>query len=104
PITTRPADAAVPGPARELLAALARRYALVGCVSGRQATEARRIAGVEGIVYVGNHGLEVLAPGASEPALDPGLGARAEAAARFVAGLDPARLADAALAVEDKGP
>ena len=104
PITTRPAYAAVPGPARELLAALARRYALVGCVSGRQATEARRIAGVEGIVYVGNHGLEVLAPGASEPALDPGLGARAEAAARFVAGLDPARLADAALAVEDKGP
>lgn len=104
PITTRPGDAAVPPETRELLAALAERYALVGCVSGRQAAEARRIAGVEGIVYIGNHGLELLEPGASEPTFDPAVASLADAAMRFVSGLDAERLADAALAVEDKGP
>ena len=40
---------------------LAGRYALVACVSGRTGEEAARLVGVEGVVYVGVHGLE-LAP------------------------------------------
>jgi trehalose-phosphatase len=35
------------------------RYALVACVSGRSGREAERIVGVEGIRYVGEHGLEL---------------------------------------------
>jgi trehalose 6-phosphate phosphatase len=57
PIVDRPEDAAVPEPARALLRGLAVRYALVGCVSGRPEDDARRVVGVDGIVYVGEHGL-----------------------------------------------
>jgi trehalose 6-phosphate phosphatase len=59
PIVARPEDAAVPPEARAELARLAGRYALVGCVSGRAGADARRIVGVEGIVYAGSHGLEL---------------------------------------------
>jgi trehalose 6-phosphate phosphatase len=63
PIAPRPEDAQVPGEARAEVARLAGRYALVACVSGRTGDEARRMIGVEGIRYVGSHGLE-LAPDA----------------------------------------
>ena len=64
PIVSRPEDAQVPDETRSLLRGLAARYALVACVSGRSSTDARRIVGVEELVYVGTHGLE-LAPGAA---------------------------------------
>src|SRR5664280_3302596 len=64
PIVPRPDDARVPDETRSLLRELAARYALVACVSGRSCAEARRIVGVEELVYVGTHGLE-LAPGAA---------------------------------------
>jgi trehalose 6-phosphate phosphatase len=64
PITSRPEDARVPDETRSLLRGLAPRYALVACVSGRSSTDARRIVGVEELLYVGTHGLE-LAPGAA---------------------------------------
>ena len=79
-------------------------FGIVGCVSGRPALEARRLVGVEEIAYVGNHGLELLLPGDGSPRLDPSLEEGADAAPRFVAGLDPARLAGAELRLEDKGP
>src|ERR1051326_2744916 len=59
PIVERPEQAAVPARARELLEALGERYALVGCISGRRAVEARRLVGIEGIAYAGNHGFEL---------------------------------------------
>jgi trehalose 6-phosphate phosphatase len=59
PIVPRPEDAQVPEETRELLRRLGGRYALVACVSGRAGEDARRIVGVEEIVYVGNHGLEL---------------------------------------------
>src|SRR2546423_9055136 len=62
PIAPRPEDAAVPEPTRALLRRLERRYALVACVSGRRALEARRLVGVDSPTYVGHHGIEVLAP------------------------------------------
>ena len=61
PIVQRPGDAAVPEEARRELERLAARYALVACVSGRTGEDARRLVGVEGVRYVGSHGLE-LAP------------------------------------------
>jgi trehalose 6-phosphate phosphatase len=63
PIAPRPGDARVPDEAREEVARLAERYALVACVSGRTGEDARRMVGVDGVRYVGVHGLE-LAPDA----------------------------------------
>jgi len=57
PIVDRPEDAAVPEPTRALLRRLAARYALVACISGRPEDNARRVVGVDGLVYVGEHGL-----------------------------------------------
>jgi trehalose 6-phosphate phosphatase len=59
PIVPRPEDARVPAETRGELRRLAGRYALVACISGRPADEARRILGVDGIEVVGEHGLEL---------------------------------------------
>jgi trehalose 6-phosphate phosphatase len=64
PIVARPDLAAVPEDARAEVRRLAGRYALVACVSGRTAEEAARLVAVDGVVYVGVHGLE-LAPEAA---------------------------------------
>jgi trehalose 6-phosphate phosphatase len=104
PIVARPEQAAVPAQAREILRRLSERYGLVGCLSGRRAVEARRLVGVEGIAYAGNHGLELLRPGEEAPRLDPALAGREGAAADFVAGLGDEALAAAGLRLEDKGP
>lgn len=58
PIVERPEDAAVPAEARAEVERLAGKYGLVACVSGRPAADARRLVGLEGIEYVGVHGLE----------------------------------------------
>jgi len=104
PIVPRPEEAAVPARASEALRRLSARYGLVGCVSGRRAEEARRLVGVEGIAYAGNHGLELLLPGEEEPRLDPALAGREGDAAAFLAELGPSALAAAGLRREDKGP
>jgi len=61
PIVQRPDEAAVPEDARREVGRLVARYALVACVSGRTGDDARRLVGVDGVRYVGSHGLE-LAP------------------------------------------
>lgn len=104
PIAPRPEQAAVPARATKLLARLSERYGLVGCISGRRAEEARRLVGVEGIAYAGNHGLELLLPGNDGPRLDPSLQGREHDAADFVSELDAEALAEAGLRLEDKGP
>jgi trehalose 6-phosphate phosphatase len=57
PIVDRPEDAAVPEETRSLLRDLRHRYALVACVSGRTEADARRVVGVDELVYVGEHGM-----------------------------------------------
>jgi len=104
PIVERPEQAAVPRRAGEALERLSGRYGMVGCISGRRAEEARRLVGVDGIAYAGNHGLELLLPGDEAPRLDPSLRGREAGAAQFVAGLDAEALAEAGLRLEDKGP
>jgi trehalose 6-phosphate phosphatase len=63
PIVDVPADAAVPAETKAELLRLHGRYALVACVSGRPSPDARRVVGLDELVYVGEHGLE-LEPGA----------------------------------------
>jgi trehalose-phosphatase len=104
PIVSDPAAAAVPDEARELLDRLAGRYALVACVTGRRALDARRIVGSDAIVYAGNHGLELLEPGSAEPTPAAAVAGHARAAREFVEGLDDDDLAAVGLDVEDKGP
>jgi trehalose 6-phosphate phosphatase len=60
PIVPRPEDAAVPWETRAELARLARRYALVACVTGRVGEDARRLVSVDGVEVVGEHGLELV--------------------------------------------
>jgi trehalose 6-phosphate phosphatase len=57
PIVAEPGAAAVPEATRARLRELAARYALVACVSGRPEDDARRVVRVDGLVYVGEHGL-----------------------------------------------
>jgi trehalose 6-phosphate phosphatase len=104
PIVERPEQAAVPARATELLTALAARFGLVGCISGRRAREARELVGVEGVAYAGNHGFELLLPGETEPRLDPAVRGRERQATEFVSSLDRESLDALGLRQEDKGP
>jgi trehalose 6-phosphate phosphatase len=104
PIVERAEDAAVPAAAREALAALSERYALVGCISGRRAEDARRLVGLDTLAYAGNHGLELLLPGEGAPRSDPSIDGREAEAAEFLAALDGERIDGAGLRREDKGP
>lgn len=83
-IVARPELAAVPEATKIELRRLAARYLLVACISGRAGADARRLVNVDGVVYVGNHGLE----------LDPGAATMAERIAAFRKAV--------ALPVEDK--
>ena len=60
-IVPRPEDASVPEDVRAELRRLVSRYALVACISGRPGEDAARIVGVEGVRYLGEHGLELAA-------------------------------------------
>src|SRR5215216_2905958 len=104
PIVSDPEDAAVPIPTRDILRALAARYALVACVTGRRALEARWIVGADELVYSGNHGLELLRPGETEPELDPSVAQDARRARDFVLDLDAEDFSAAGLRLESKGP
>ena len=70
PIVQHPDDAHMPESTRRPLIEVARRYGVVACVSGRRASDARRIVSLGSIAYLGSHGSEVLRPGATAPELD----------------------------------
>jgi trehalose-phosphatase len=103
PIVQDPADAGVPEPTRELLRSLAERYALVGCLSGRRALDARRVVGLNELAYSGNHGFELLLPGEEEVRPDPSLDGHESDAPKFVAALDRSELERVGIRTEDKG-
>jgi trehalose 6-phosphate phosphatase len=73
PIVRHAADAHVPEATRALLIEIAKRYRVVGCISGRRAATARQIVAIGTIAYVGNHGGELLRPGATRPEVDSDL-------------------------------
>jgi trehalose 6-phosphate phosphatase len=104
PIVERADEAALPDEAREVLVRLIDRYGLVGAVSGRRAADVRQLVDLDGLAYAGNHGLELLLPGESEPSPDPSLAGRENDAAIFLGAVEAERLDGAGLRVEDKGP
>ena len=87
PIAPRPEYASVPNDTRQILTDLsALPDVRVVVISGRSADDARRLVGVPRVWIIGNHGIEVAAPGAEEPtareAVAAYAGPIAEAAAR----------------------
>lgn len=85
PIVRHAADAHVPEATRSLLIEIAKRYGVVGCVSGRRAATARQIVAIGTIAYIGNHGGELLRPGATRPEVDPEVAAWTERVRQFAA-------------------
>jgi trehalose 6-phosphate phosphatase len=70
PIVEQPDDAHMPETTRRPLIEVAKRYGIVACVSGRRASDARRIVSLGSIAYLGSHGSEVLRAGTIAPELD----------------------------------
>lgn len=102
PIAPRADEAVVPQSARELLARLSSSYGLVACISGRRASEARRLVGIGTIAYAGNHGYEQIPPRAVGPVMSPVLAGHDGDARRFITSLDEHRLRSVQLRIEDK--
>src|SRR5271167_483250 len=103
PIVRHAADAHVPEATRGLLIEIARRYHVVGCVSGRRASTARQIVAIGTIAYVGNHGGELLRPGATSPEVDPRLADWTERVQAFAAREFTAERVRLRVRHEDKG-
>ena len=70
PIVEQPDDAHMPETTRRPLIEVAKRYGIVACVSGRRASDARRIVSLGSISYLGSHGSEILRAGTIAPELD----------------------------------
>jgi len=63
PIVSHPEKAILPEETRALLLALKKNPKfLLAIVSGRSLKDIRKLVGLKGVYYVGNHGLEVFAP------------------------------------------
>jgi trehalose 6-phosphate phosphatase len=89
-------------PARGAAAALdglARRLSVVAIVTGRSATDVRRLSGIDGALVVGNHGIEWLPPGSAQP---EAVEARPQIESRLAAAL-AAVTAAAGTEIERKG-
>jgi trehalose 6-phosphate phosphatase len=104
PIVERAEEAQVRQDTALLLGRLARRYAGVGCISGRSAAEARRLVGVGGIAYAGSHGAELLPPGAVQPRVNEAFKSWEGRVNAFAAERDRPDLRRLRVRIEDKGP
>jgi trehalose 6-phosphate phosphatase len=104
PIVRRADEARVSQETSLLLSRLARRYGLVACISGRSATDARRLVGVGRIAYAGSHGAELLEPGASRPRANPDFASWEGRVKGFAAERDTPELRRLRVRIEDKGP
>jgi trehalose 6-phosphate phosphatase len=103
PIVEHAGDANVPEATRHLLIALARRYGMVACVSGRRAKEARAMVSIGTISYIGSHGAELLRAGWTEPVLDPVVEDWARRIQDFGREADTPDLRRSRVRLEDKG-
>jgi trehalose 6-phosphate phosphatase len=104
PIVQRAEDAKVRQDTALLLGRLARRYAGVGCISGRSAAEARRLVGVGGIAYAGSHGAELLPPGATVVRVNDSFKSWEGQVKAFIGERDRSDLRRLRVRIEDKGP
>ncbi len=103
PIVEHAADAHVPEITRQLLIEVAKRYRVVGCVSGRRASEARAMVSIGTISYIGAHGVEILRRGQTEAQLDPGVEDWARRIHEFGRDADTSDLRRRRVRLEDKG-
>ena len=103
PIVRYSEEAHVPERTRGLLIEIARRYGVVACVSGRRASDARRIVGIGTISYLGSHGTELLRSGWTEPELDPAVRDWGRRMQEFGRESDTAELRRLRVRIEDKG-
>jgi trehalose 6-phosphate phosphatase len=67
PIVSEPSLARLVDGAGGALARLAGRLAVVAIITGRAPLEARELVGVPGLLIAGNHGMEWLEPGMTQP-------------------------------------
>ena len=104
PVVQRAEDATVPKETSLLLARLSRRYGCVACISGRQATDVRRLVGVGGIAYAGLHGAELLEPNTSTPRTAEEFARHMPEVKAFAAERDTPELRKLRVRIEDKGP
>ncbi|GAC1324925.1 MAG: trehalose-phosphatase [Thermoleophilaceae bacterium] len=104
PIVERADQAHVPEETSRLLGSLARRYGCVACISGRSASEARRLVGVGGIVYAGAHGAELLEPGETGSSILPAFATWTDRVRAFAREHDRRDLRLLRVRIEDKGP
>ncbi len=100
PIRRRPELARLGPERRDELGRLA-RAARVAIVSGRPLAEVRRMVGVPGLDYVGNHGLEIRSKGRTW--VHPAAARRARDVARAVAALQAGARGIRGVLVENKG-
>jgi trehalose 6-phosphate phosphatase len=103
PIAHQPSDAVVPEATRQLLIEIVRRYAVVACVTGRRASEARAMVSIGTITYLGSHGAELLRAGWTEAVLDPTLADWARRIHEFGQQHDTRELHRRRVRLEDKG-
>lgn len=103
PIVRHADDAQVPEATRTLLIAIAKRYGLVACVSGRRSVTARQIVAIGSIAYVGNHGGELLRPAATRVEVDPELAAWADRVQEFAVRVMTSERRRLRVRDEDKG-
>jgi trehalose 6-phosphate phosphatase len=103
PIVRHAEDAHVPEATRTVLIEIAKRYGIVACVSGRRASTARQIVAIGSIAYVGNHGGELLRPGATKASVAPEMASWTERVQRFAAAAYTQELMRLRVRVEDKG-
>jgi trehalose 6-phosphate phosphatase len=104
PIVEHAAEAHVPEGTRQLLIEVARRFGLVACVSGRQASQARAMVSIGSISYLGSHGAELLRAGWTEAKLDPAVEDWVRRIHQFGHEADSADLRRRRVRIEDKGP
>lgn len=105
PIVEQADRARVPENTARLLGTLGRRFAIVACVSGRSASEARRLVGVGSLAYGGYHGAELLMPGTPRPWQLPAFEQGADRVRRFASEQDEGSdLRLLRVRLEDKGP
>ena len=103
PIVEHAADAKVPESTRQLLAAIARRYKIVACVTGRRAADARAMVSIGTISYLGTHGAELLRAGWTESVVDPKVEDWVRRIHQFGRDADTAELRRLRVRLEDKG-
>ena len=102
-IVARPEEAMVLPEARNALEVLRDKLQVVAIVTGRSVTDARQMVGVDGLVYIGNHGLEVYRNGQAEvvPEAKPWVARMAALLQQVNLNLDPALRSG--VIIEDKG-